>query len=135
MTNEDTKKWMWFRALTMLEKAEYLRQGMLPIKESQAKRIAWQPPVDIFEVENILWVVMALPGVAPESVSIVNKSGILFVRGERHLSLELRRSVVHRLEIPHGYFERKIELPAGYYELKEHQLTDGCLVLQLDKLS
>lgn len=134
MTNEGPNKWMWFRALSVLEKVEYLRYGVLPIRDSRKRRSAWQPPVDMFEVGNLLWIIVALPGVVSKSITISSKSGILFINGKRQLPSELRSSVVHRLEIPHGHFERNIELPAGHYRLGDHHLIDGCLFLQLHKL-
>ena len=134
MSSEDPKKWMWFRALSMLEKIEYWRYGMLPIGENRRRRSAWQPPVDMFEVGNLLWIIVALPGVVPKSIRISSKSGILYVRGKRQLPIELRSSVVYRIEIPHGHFERNIELPASHYQLGKHHVIDGCLFLQLHKL-
>jgi hypothetical protein len=44
------------------------------------------------------------------------------------------RSVIRRLEIPYGRFERRIDLPAGRFEIGERALVDGCLRLLLRKL-
>jgi HSP20 family molecular chaperone IbpA len=43
-------------------------------------------------------------------------------------------TVIHRLEIPYGRFERRIELPAGRYDAVRRELIDGCLTLFLRKL-
>ena len=42
---------------------------------------------------------------------------------------------IHRLEMPHGCFERRIGLPPGRYELGRSDLADGCLTLTLRKLA
>jgi HSP20 family molecular chaperone IbpA len=63
------------------------------------------------------------------------KSGILVVAGIRRLPIEMRGAAIHRLEIPHGRFERQIRLPAGRLEIGRSELTSGCLVLTLTKLS
>jgi hypothetical protein len=46
-----------------------------------------------------------------------------------------RDAMIHRLEIPHGLFERHIPLPAGRFELGRRELANGCLVLSLRKLA
>jgi hypothetical protein len=53
------------------------------------------------------------------------------VAAERSLPAELRTAAIHRLEIPHGRFERRIELPPGRYELERQGLVNGCLVVSL----
>jgi HSP20 family protein len=45
-----------------------------------------------------------------------------------------RGTVIHRLEIPYGRFERRIELPPGRYDAVRRELIDGCLTLALRKL-
>lgn len=131
---EDPNDWMWFRALSMLDKAEHLRHGFSQKKQSQQAHSVWQPPVDIFETGQTLWVVIAVPGVSPKSIKMIVKSGTLIINGERRLPSELRRAVVHRMEMPQGCFERRLELPPGYFELGEYKVIDGCLILQLNKL-
>jgi hypothetical protein len=45
--------------------------------------------------------------------------------GERHR--------VRQLEIPYGYFERRIRLPHPRLEAVSRELTHGCLILRLRK--
>jgi hypothetical protein len=59
---------------------------------------------------------------------------VLIVVGERALPTGDRSGLIHRMEIPHGRFERHIELPPGPLELGRRELADGCLVLALRKL-
>ena len=42
-----------------------------------------------------------------------------------------RTTVIRRLEIPYGRFERRLTLPAGHYELIEQACQHGCLMLRL----
>lgn len=118
----------------MLERAERLQRQFFQLGVEARHRPGWQPPVDMFETAQDLWIFVALPGVPAETCEVMIESGILVVSGERSIPTELRRSAVHRLEIPHGRFERRVELPAGRYELGRHELVNGCLVLNLRKL-
>lgn len=131
MSARDPEAWMWAEACAMLERAERMRREYY---RPSARPVAWEPPLDLLETETELWIVAALPGVAAEAVEIVIEHGVLAVRGERRLPEVLRRARIHRLEIPHGRFERRIALPAGRFELRERALRDGCLVLGLTKL-
>lgn len=126
--------WMWMQALEMLERAERLQRQFFQVGEVPRGRPSWQPPVDMFESADALWIVVALPGVPPDSLEIRVQSGTLLLSGERPLPTPLRRAAVHRLEIPHGRFERRLELPAGDYRLAEQELEHGCLSVQLRKL-
>jgi HSP20 family molecular chaperone IbpA len=88
----------------------------------------------VFEDEADLSLVIALPGVAPDNVKIVVEGGTLTVTGERPLPHESRGALIHRVEIPHGRFERRFVLPRGRFELRARELRDGCLTLKLRKL-
>ena len=61
--------------------------------------------------------------------------GVLSIAGERPLPLPRGAGTIHRLEIPHGRFERRLGLPPGRYELGRRDLLDGCLTLTLRKLA
>jgi HSP20 family molecular chaperone IbpA len=91
--------------------------------------------VDVVETASALWVLVALPGVDAASVRVELQEHELMVCGERALPAEFRSAVVHRLEIPHGRFERRVGLPPGTYEVAQRALQDGCLVLSLLKIA
>jgi|SRR6185369_8316334 HSP20 family molecular chaperone IbpA len=132
MRNNDPRATMWAEACEMLEQVERLqRQFFRP--SGAALRPAWEPPVDVFAVDDTLRIVVALPGVAAEDLRVVAENGVLTVIGERRLPPE-SAGAIHRLEIPHGRFERRLALPQARYEVTESQLRDGCLTLQLRKL-
>jgi HSP20 family molecular chaperone IbpA len=133
MTTRDPRNWMWAEACELLDRAERLKREFFR-PAPRTGHSAWQPPVDLFETSEEVWVLVALPGVPRERVEARVDGGTLVVTGERLLPAAVRRAVVHRLEIPHGRFERRIELPPGHYERRGQDLVDGCLVLNLKKL-
>jgi HSP20 family molecular chaperone IbpA len=133
MATVDPAVWMWTEACEFLERAERMqRQFFRP--GGPDRRPLWHPPVDIFETDRAVLVFVALPGVEPDGVRIVIDAGLLIVAGERALPAETRDATIHRLEVPHGRFERRIVLPAGRFEVNEHTLGNGCLKLHLRKL-
>jgi HSP20 family protein len=130
----EPKLWMWAEACEVLDRAERLQRQFFRPGATQSRQPVWEPPADIFETERDLWIVIALPGVSSDSVTIRVEAGTLVVTAERLLPAELRRAAIHRLEIPHGRFERRADLPAGRYELDGKHLADGCLTLRLRKI-
>jgi HSP20 family protein len=133
MTRRELETWMWAEACDALARAERLhRQFFRPGELS--RRPAWEPPIDIFENEDELAIVAALPGVASSRLEIAVDDGVLIIAGERSATALQRAAAIHRLEIPQGRFERRIALPSGRFELTRHDLADGCLTLVLRKL-
>lgn len=127
----DPRTWMWAEAMEMLDRAERLqRRFFQPARP--ALRPTWEPPLDIYETDDAYWLVIALPGVRPDDIEIAIDGGFLTVVGER--PIPLRSARIHRLEIPHGRFERRIELPPGRLEVGRRELVDGCLLVSLRKL-
>jgi hypothetical protein len=59
----------------------------------------------------------------------------VIVSGSRTLPTMANGFLIHRLEIPHGRFERRLRLAsAGRLELIQRELTRGCLLLSFRKL-
>lgn len=134
MTSRDTEVWMWAEACDLLDRAERLHRQFFRLKTAQ-RRPTWEPPVDVFETPGALWILVALPGVSAGRLGIGFEDGTLIVTGERVLPAELRVARIHRFEIPHGRYERRIELPPGRYEVDHKELDNGCLLLRLRKSS
>jgi HSP20 family molecular chaperone IbpA len=127
----DPKNQMWAEACAMLKQAEALhRQFFEPCQGSRTAR--WEPPVDIFETERQLWIIAALPGVAPEAVRVEIEGPTLIIAGVRPLPSKGRNAHIVRLEIPYGRFERRITL-SQRLRLSERELANGCLVLTFSK--
>jgi HSP20 family protein len=125
---------MWAEACELLEEAERLhRQFFMPAR-TLAESPTWEAPVDVLETEHELAIQVALPGVAADHVQVTIDGGTLTVTGLRPMPGQSRNTIIRRLEIPYGRFERRIELPAGRYEIGRRELADGCLSLTLRKL-
>ena len=126
--------WMWAEACELLDRAERLHRQFFVPQGTQGQQPTWAPPVDLLETEEELWIYVALPGVGKEQLEVVVEQGTLIVRGERPMPGHARGTVIHRLEIPYGQFERHVELPPGKYDAVRRELIDGCLTLALRKL-
>jgi HSP20 family protein len=93
----------------------------------------WEAPIDVFETDEALSILIALPGVALDNISVTLNAGTLTVTGERPLPPELRNARILRMEIPYGRFERRIELPPVPFQISGRHLANGCLMLRLQK--
>ena len=92
------------------------------------------PAIDVFETDDSLTILIALPGVELEHVKVTLNTGTLVVSGERPLPPELQHAKILRMEIPYGHFERRIELPPVPFEISGRHLANGCLLLSLKKV-
>ena len=134
MRRSDPGDWMWAEACELLNQAERLHRSFFRLDTSRTARPAWEPPVDMYENEREVVVVVAMPGVAADRVEVINEDGMLIVRGERPLPFTGRPLAVRHLEIPYGAFERRISLPAGRFDAAAPELSQGCLVLRLRRV-
>lgn len=133
MNTRDLRNWMWGDALELLERAERLnRQFFQPTSRPAGSKPVWQPPVDVFETERELIMLVALPGVAAENVQVAFDGRLLSVIAERALPSR-DQAVIRRLEIPYGRFERHIEVAGNGLNLVRQELSNGCLVLLFAK--
>lgn len=125
---------MWAEALELLQDAERLQRQFFRVGVLQGAP-CWEPPVDLYESGDELRLLVALPGVKPHQLEVVLAPSLIIVRGERSLPANSHRAAIHRLEIPYGRFERRIALPAGEFEPVDQRLEQGCLVLELRRVS
>ena len=123
--------WMWAEALDRVERAERMQRHFFTLARSGA---SWEPPADVFEGDGELAIVVALPGVAGEDVEVLAQPGALVVRAHRPQPLAGACRGVRQLEIPYGFFERRIALPPGTWEALSRDLTHGCLILRLARI-
>jgi HSP20 family protein len=121
---------MWVDALAGMARADRLhREFFCPAPRG------WEPPVDLLETAEGLILVAALPGVRPADVELVVGGADIVVTGVRRRPAVRGPVRIHRMELPHGRFERRVTLPLGRYELVRRELADGCLTVILRKLS
>lgn len=134
MTANDPRVWMWNEAVAMLERAEQLHRKFFEPAISAIDPVCWAPPVDVFESESELWLITALPGVEADDLRVSVEDDTVRIAGQRRLPALPRGAAIHRLEIPHGQFERRIRLPARRLALERSELVNGCLTIHFTKL-
>ena len=125
---------MWADSLAMLEEVDKMRRQCFELTVARTGGPSWEPPVDIYETQRELTIIVALPGVPAATVNVVIDGGSLSVTGRRQIPAP-SSATVHRMEIPYGRFERRIDLRAGMYEITRRDIADGCLFITLMKHS
>ncbi len=130
MSSRDPTQWMWSQAIELLERAERMHRQFFRLTASE-RTPTWEPPVDVFEDDDGIVIVVALPGVPADRVDISYERGMLVVRAERPLPFSASCGAVRQLEIPYGYFERRIPLAHVRLDGGTRELSDGCLILRL----
>jgi HSP20 family molecular chaperone IbpA len=126
---------MWAEATRMLEQAERMHRQFFRLGAPRGARTVWEPPANVFEDEDSYIVMVALPGCAPECVEVLLDSSSIVVRANCDVPFGAGARQIRRLEIPYGYFERRIQLPAARFEVVQRELLNGCLILNLRKVS
>lgn len=133
MSVDDFESWMWSEAMRRQERADRIQRQFFRRVETRPRK-QWEPPVDIFETPDAVYVIVALPGVSDRSLTDLEIAGdTLYVAGDRSVPTPAGDALLHRLEIPHGHFERRVVLPWPRLVIKGHELADGCLYLTLAK--
>jgi HSP20 family protein len=129
----DPTDWMWAQACDLIAQAERMHGQFFRLASSVRGDALWEPPVDVFEDEHELVIVVAMPGVVADRMQVTMEPGALVVRAECPLPFAGHRYAVRQLEIPYGYFERRIALPDARLEAGPPELVDGCLIIRLRK--
>jgi HSP20 family molecular chaperone IbpA len=68
--NDPTSR-MWTQACDLIDQAERLHRQFFQLGVSERALAVWQPPVDVFEDELEVVIVVAMPGVPAERVQAV----------------------------------------------------------------
>jgi HSP20 family protein len=130
----DPADWMWAQACDFIAQAERMHRQFFRLASTARTEAVWEPPADVFEDPHEVVIVVAMPGVPAERVEITRQGDELVVRGERPFPFVGTRHAVRQLEIPYGYFERRIPLPEVTLESVSRELIQGCLILRLRKM-
>ena len=133
MPSRNPADWMWTQAIELLEQAERRHRQFFRLAMSERARPIWEPPIDVFEDEDGIVIVVALPGCPAERVEVTYEPGALVVRAERALPFSGTRRAIRHLEIPYGTFERRIPLREVELDGATRELADGCLILRLGR--
>lgn len=133
MSQDEFDTWMWAEAMRRQDRVDRLQRQFFR-RVTPRPRKQWEPPVDVFETADALLVIVALPGVSEAHLTDIEVAGDqLFVAGERSVPRAGHDALLHRMEIPHGRFERRLTLPWPQLMIAAHELLDGCLYLTLAK--
>jgi HSP20 family molecular chaperone IbpA len=119
---------MWADACAAMDRADRLRRQFFHHGTPH-----WEAPIDVFETEAALIIVVAMPGVELDTISVTLNAGTLTIAGDRPLPAELHDAHIRRMEIPYGHFERRIDLPPVPFQISGRHLANGCLMLRLAK--
>ena len=104
------------------EPGEELREGV------------WQPPVDIYEDEEVVVIKAELPGIDQKDIDVKIENNTLTLRGERKHDQEIQKENFHRVERFYGNFQRSFSLPQAVDQEKVMATCDkGVLTITLPK--
>ena len=123
---------MWGEALQLLEQAERMQKAFFRPAEADQ---SWEPPIDVVETSEALFVHVALPGVCPDAIVVGLESDALTVSAVRSFPVTARGARLHRVEIPYGRFFRRVPLPIPSLEPAGRSFIDGCLTLAFRKIA
>ena len=82
MSSRNATGWMWAEACELLDQADRMHRQFFRLAASARSRAVWEPPVDVFEDEREVVIVVALPGVAEQGVELTLEAGVLVVRAD-----------------------------------------------------
>ena len=141
MASRDWDVLIWQRASDLLQQAERIHRNFLQIavgahyRSSHGRSPCWEPPVNVVETEESLWIISALPGVAADRVDVRLEGRELIIAGERPLPRCCNDGKLKIWEIPLGRFERRLTLIEGTNPLSlgEISFQDGLLIIELRK--
>jgi HSP20 family protein len=117
---------MWSEALRLLEQADRRHRQFFLVAHEPA---SWEPPVDVVEGGGELHLQFALPGVTPDSVTLVSDAHGVTLAALRPFPCREQVAQIHRVEIPYGRFQRRVEFPVHLYEFRSKSQSDGILTL------
>lgn len=94
----------------------------------------WVPSVDIIDGEKDITVIMDLPAIDPEDVTVTVLEDTLTIEGERKQESEYKDRDYYRSERMHGSFSRTISLPGSVVgEKASASYKNGVLKVTLPK--
>jgi len=71
----------------------------------------FHPPMDIYETEEDLVVVMEIAGMRTEDIHVFFEKDLLSITGKRNEDSPAPKTRLHQMEIDYGDFERTLRIP------------------------
>jgi len=143
MAGNDWDILIWRRANDLLQQAERIHRNFLQAavgaryRATQGRSPKWEPPVNVVETDESLWVISALPGVTADRLEVRLDGRDLVIAGERPLPKCCEDGELKIWEIPLGHFERRLKVVGGETPLSvgKTSLQEGLLIIELRKQS
>lgn len=103
----------------------------VPAEESRAD---WRPLVDVYEAEDVLVIVVEIPGVTSDQLRVTVKHDVLTISGDKPFACAAEGDKYQRVECQYGRFERSFVIGAGYdRERASAACRDGLLRIHIPK--
>ena len=131
-------RWDPFRNITTLQdRINRLFEDAFPRAAGEDEDLslsAWRPAVDIFETASGVAILVDLPGVNKEDVSVEVKENILTIKGERMATEAVDDSKYYRRERTCGNFQRSFALRGAVApDTIKASFRNGVLKIELPK--
>ncbi|MGH9174203.1 MAG: Hsp20/alpha crystallin family protein [Vicinamibacterales bacterium] len=95
---------------------------------------AWRPPVEVYETDDALVVLVELAGMADDQIEVVLDDSVMTIRGERPAESCDERRTVHAMNILYGPFAAEVYLPFSVdHERVEASYEAGMLRVRLPR--
>jgi HSP20 family molecular chaperone IbpA len=129
-------------AMPLLQQAERIQRNFLQIaasahyRASHGRSSSWEPPLNVVETDESLWVISAIPGVTADRVDVRMDGHELIISGQRPLPNCCQDGELKIWEIPLGRFERRLTLAERRKPLSLGDVTlqNGLLIIELRKV-
>ena len=141
MASHDWDFFIWHRASDLLQQAGRIHRNFLQVaasaryQASPGRSPSWEPPVNVVETDESLWVISAIPGVAAERVDVRLDGRELIIAGIRPLpnccaegELKIGKSRSAVLSGDSGSCQAN-----KLYRVGEISFRDGLLIIELRK--
>lgn len=93
---------------------------------------SWRPPINVYETDEAMLLVVDLAGVDPSNLHIHAHPSQIAVHGTRHLAMPSALRRIQRMEIGSGPFQLELQLTVMIDpERVEARYTDGLLEIRL----
>jgi HSP20 family protein len=131
-------RWDPFKNIvTLQDRINRLFEDAFPRATEEAEDLpayAWRPLADIFETESGVTILLDLPGVDKENVSVEVKENILTITGNRSVEKDVDDSSYYRRERTCGSFQRSFAMRSAIAPDKiKASFKSGVLKIELTK--
>jgi HSP20 family protein len=108
--------------------------GFFPNRRVQMPGETWSPPMDVYETDRDLVVIIEVAGAIPEDLNISFEGRVLTIRGRRESLADSCHTKCYQMEIDSGIFQKQIYIPFTVDEGKAtSRYKDGLLRISLPK--